>query len=329
MRGTESPRGFLLTLIAGWILLIGAGIYYARWKSIAPGVAGPIVAAFLLEYAFYLVPGFTGVREWLSDWIPVRLLAFYLALSALAPYLLYSLAMGQFRIQSALRLAALVLAISFWYVWQRPTTTADLTILALIVAPKIAKLFFRQIYTSPIPSVQLDILGALMLTRLTASVMLMVREVEGTGFGFLPTAKEWGIGLRYFALFLPVGLGLSIGLRMIQFETSWMSLARAPFWFLAGLWVIGLSEEFLARGLLQRWISDWTGRPNFALLLASVAFGISHLWYHAFPNWKQAILAAALGWFCGKAYERAGGIRAAMVTHALAAAVYQTFRITI
>jgi membrane protease YdiL (CAAX protease family) len=329
MRRSEWPRGFLLTLIAGWILLSGAGVYYARWKGIAPGVAAPIVAAFLLEYSFYLVPGFTGMREWLSDRIPVRLLAFSIAISAVAPYLLYSLATGQFRIQSAMRLAALVMAISFWYVWQRPTPTADLTILALIVAPKIAKLFFRQIYTSPIPSVQLDILGHLMLTRLAASVMLMLREVEGTGYGFLPTAKEWGIGLRYFAFFLPVGLGLSMGLRMMHFETSWVSLARAPFWFLAGLWVIGLSEEFLARGLLQRWISDWTGRPSLALLLASAAFGVSHLWYHAFPNWKQAILAAALGWFCGKAYERAGGIRAAMVTHALAAAVYQTFRITI
>ena len=31
-----------------------------------------------------------------------------------------------------LALAALVLAISFWYVWQRPTPTADLTILALV-----------------------------------------------------------------------------------------------------------------------------------------------------------------------------------------------------
>src|SRR6202023_1307560 len=146
-------RGFLLALGAGWILLSGAGIYYARSKGIAPALAAPVVAAFLLEYAFYLVPGFSGLRTWLSDRIPVRLLAFYLALSALAPYLLYSLATGQFRTQSAVRLAALVLAISFWYVWQRPTPVADLTILALIVAPIIAKLFFRQIYTSPVPSV--------------------------------------------------------------------------------------------------------------------------------------------------------------------------------
>jgi membrane protease YdiL (CAAX protease family) len=325
MGRADWARDFLLSLGAGWILLSGAGVYYARSKGIAPAVAAPIVAAFLLEYAFYLVPGFSGLRTWLSDRIPVRLLALYLALSALAPYLLYSLTTGQFRALSGVRLAALVLAISFWYVWQRPTPTADLTILALVVAPLIAKLFFRQIYTSPVPSIADIYLGHLMLIRLTASVMLMLREVEGTGFGFLPTAKEWSIGVRYFVFYLPVGLALSAGLRMLHFKASWTSLARAPFLFLAALWVIGLFEEFLARGLFQHWISDWTGRPNLALLLASAAFGLSHLWYgHPFPNWKQAILATSLGWFCGKAYQQAGGIRAAMVTHALAATVYQT-----
>jgi CAAX protease family protein len=324
MNRAEAPRGFFLALISGWILLSAAGVYYARWKGIPPVVATPIVGSFLLEYAFYLAPGFAELRAWLSERVPVRLLAFYFALSALAPYLFYSLTTGQFRSLSAARLAALVLAISFWYVWQRPTPAADLTILALIVAPLIARLFFRQIYTSPIPSISVDILGHLMLIRLTVSVMLMLREVEGTGFGFLPTAKEWGIGLRNFAFYLPVGLALSVGLRMIHFNPSWMSMARAPFWFLAALWVIGLFEEFLARGLLQHWISDWTAHPDLALLLASVAFGLSHLWYRAFPNWKHAILTAALGWFCGKAYRQAGGIRAAMVTHALAVTVYQT-----
>ena len=67
MRRSEWPRGFFLTLIAGWILLSGAGVYYARVRDIPPAVAAPIVAAFLLEYLFYLVPGFTGMREWLLD----------------------------------------------------------------------------------------------------------------------------------------------------------------------------------------------------------------------------------------------------------------------
>jgi len=322
MRRTEW-RGFFLAILIGWILLVGAGIYYARLKGIAAGVAAPIVAAFLAEYVFYIVPGFERLRDWLSDQIPVRLLAVSIALSALAPYLIYSLPTGQFRLQTAARLAALVLVICFWYVWRRPAPSADLAVLALVAATLILR-FFRQVYTSPIPSVSIEILGHLMLIRLVVTVMLMFREVEVTGFGFLPTAKEWIIGLRYFLYFLPIGLALAAGLGLLRFRVSWISVARAPLEFFGVLWVVALSEEFLARGLLQHWISDWTGRKNFALIFASAAFGFCHLWFRGFPNWKFVIMTAVLGWFCGKAYDHAGGIRAAMVTHALIVTTWQT-----
>ena len=115
-----------------------------------------------------------------------------------------------------------------------------------------------------------------------------------------------------------------LGLGLIRFKTSSTLLAAAPLTFLGFLWVVALGEEFLARGLLQQWISNWTGRPGFGLAFASIAYGLSHLWYGDFPNWRWAILTAALGWFCGKAYNEAGGIRAAMVTHALVVTVRQT-----
>ena len=315
--------GFLLTVAAGWILLAGAGAYYARLKHIPFALAAPLVAAFLLEYVFYIVPGFTGLRQWLGDRLTPRPLALALAISALAPYLLYSLATGQFRVVAAARLAALVLAISFWYILRPPSPTSDLAILALVAAALVTK-FFRQIYTTPFPPVAVDILGHLMLIRLVASVMLILREVEGTGFGFVPSAKEWAVGLRYFLWFLPVGIALAWGLKLVHFRASWTALARAPLDFLGWLWVVALFEEFLARGLLQQWISDWTGRPNLALALASLAFGFCHLWFGVFPNWRFAIVAAAAGWFYGKAYIEARGIRAAMVTHALVVTVWRT-----
>jgi len=195
--------------------------------------------------------------------------------------------------------------------------------LALVTAALIAR-FCKQIYTSPVPSVPIEILGHLMLIRLFASVMLILRKVEGTGFGFLPMAKEWVTGLRYFAYLLPVGIALSAALGLIHFQLSWMELARAPLQFLGVLWVVALSEELLARGLLQQWLSDWTGRPNLALIIASALFGLGHLWYRGFPNWKFVIVTAVLGWFCGKAYIEGRGIRAAMVTHALIVTVFQT-----
>jgi membrane protease YdiL (CAAX protease family) len=315
-------RAFTFTVGIGWILLTIAGIYYARAKGIPAAVAAPLIAAFLVEYFFYLVPGFEGLRNWLSDRIPPRTLALGLAISALAPYLIYSLPSGQFRLIAAARLAAFVLVVSFWYILRRPAPASDLALLALVAAALVAK-FFRQIYISPVP--QVSILGQLMLIRLVASVMLMIREVEGTGFGFLPTAKDWKIGLRNFLWFLPIGVALMAGLGMLRLKTSWMELAFAPLQFLGILWVVALSEEFLARGLLQRWIADWTGRPRVALALASAAFGATHLWFPpGFPNWRIAIIASVLGWFCGKSYEEAGGVRAAMVTHALIVTTWRT-----
>src|SRR5262249_43938085 len=143
----------------------------------------------------------------------------------------------------------------------------------------------------------LDILGKLMLVRLYASVMFVLREVEETGYGFLPNGKDWRIGVRYFLAFLPVGGALFFVLKLAHFRTSPTMLALAPLQFLGFLWVVALPEEFMSRGLLQRWIAGWTGRPNLALALASVAFGATHLWFRGFPNWRWALVTTALGWF--------------------------------
>ena len=91
-------RNFLAAVGAGWILLLAAGVYYARLKHIPFALAAPLLAAFLLEYVFYLAPGFEDLRHWLAGRFPPRMLALLFAVSALAPYLLYSLAAGQFRL---------------------------------------------------------------------------------------------------------------------------------------------------------------------------------------------------------------------------------------
>jgi hypothetical protein len=61
------------------------------------------------------------------------------------------------------------------------------------------------------------------------------------------------------------------------------------------------------------------------LLIASLVFGGVHLWFRMFPNWRWALLAGVLGWFCGRARNQAGSIRAGMVTHALAVATWRGF----
>ncbi len=53
-------------------MLGAAGWLYARWKDIPAWAAVPILAAFLLEYPFYLGAGFDAVRErWGRPWVLV------------------------------------------------------------------------------------------------------------------------------------------------------------------------------------------------------------------------------------------------------------------
>ena len=59
------------------------------------------------------------------------------------------------------------------------------------------------------------------------------------------------------------------------------------------------------------------------LALASVAFGLVHLPYRGFPNWRFVAMTTLLGLICGLVYRRTQGIRAPMVTHALAATTWQ------
>ena len=313
---------FRAALLTGWIGLSTAGWLYARAKNIPLWLALPIIAAFLLEYSFYLVPGIEAARDQLRARLSRAALALALALSAIAPYLVYSLFTGQFSWMACVSLVAIVAAVSFWYVVLRPSRVSDVLFLALLAALKFSHAL-NHIYTSPI-DVRVDILGQLMLIRTGALAALELRGVANIGFGFIPNQKEWVAGVRYFFYFLPVGfpLALAVGLVRLNFTgfLFWQTLAI----FCGFLWVVALSEEFFFRGMLQQWLTAWTAWPNLALIATSLLFGAAHLPVRAFPNWKMAVVSAVAGLFYGIAYRKTGSIRASMVTHALVVTAWRT-----
>jgi membrane protease YdiL (CAAX protease family) len=103
-----------------------------------------------------------------------------------------------------------------------------------------------------------------------------------------------------------------------------------PLWkiagtFLAFLWVVSLSEEFFFNAVLRDWMEELTGHPGSALVLTSVVFGLVHLPFRGFPNWRWAMVAMVLGYFSGLARNRAGSIRASVVMHALVVTVWRAF----
>jgi membrane protease YdiL (CAAX protease family) len=310
---------FRAALLIGWLMLTASGLVYARIRSIPSWAAVPALAAFLVEYPFYLVPAFPELRKRVAG----SILPLFLIVSVLAPYLICYTAVGHLQVANVLELAAFPLIVGAWYLVLPVNKVVDLAFLALLGFLLLSS-YFDRIYLSFYPALPIAILGRLALFRTAAMVLMLERGVPETGYGFVPNGREWRIGLLHYLYFLPVAACLALPLGVMRFASP------APLWktlgiFLAFLWVVALFEEFVFRGVLQPWLARWTGHPWAGLLAASLVFGAVHLWFRTFPNWRWALLAALLGWFCGRARNQAHSIRAGMVTHALAVATWRGF----
>jgi membrane protease YdiL (CAAX protease family) len=328
MNSMQGPfRKFALTLITVWLVLAACGVVYAGMQGLPVRLAAPVVAAFLWEASFYLVPGFAGIREAVERrWRP-PVVALGLVASAVAPYLVYTLPTGTFHWGAAALLASVAAAVCFWFLLLPKNGFSDAGFILLMAAVKLSGLF-ALIYPAVAPKIPLEILGFLMWIRLGVMAVLSFRRAEGIGFGFIPTRSDWFIGIREFCLFLPIGLPLALATGFVRYRPMpldwWQWAGAALGTFLGMLWVVALAEEFLFRGLLQQRLSVWFGSTTAGCILASVAFGLVHLPFGRFPNWRFALVAGIAGLFYGRAYAKSGGIRAAMVAHALMNTCTQT-----
>lgn len=287
-----------------------------------------MLPALLAEMALYLGMGSPAVRARLDAIRPTAIRAATLAASAVAPYWLYSVPTGVFDWNSFASLALLALIAAYWFVLLPHRGAVDLLFLGFMAAIMLAKPL-PGLYARPHPEVRLEFLGQLMWFRLGVLAMLSIRGVQGVGFGMFPKRHEWFIGLRYFVAFLPVAaiLGYVTGFAAFGLPEmpAWKIALLGVGTFLGVLWVVALGEEFFFRGLLQQWMTRWWGSRVLGLLACSAVFGLVHLPFREFPNWRFALLAAVAGLFYGRAFQAAKGIRASMVTHALVVTTWRVF----
>lgn len=314
-------------LVLIWLGSALAAFLYAEQSHIPFHLTTLALPAFLLEATFYFA---LGVERWRArlEKLPPAGVAFLLTVAAAAPYCAAALAFGFFRWQSLAAIALLAGAASFWYVLLPHKPATDLLFVVFMAAVFLAN-FERTQYVNPYPKLQLDVLGKVMWIRTGAFAMLSVRRMKGVGFGFWPRSAEWIIGLSYFAIFLPFAAiaGWAVGFGSPHAPHSgWARITvLALGTFFGVLWVLALGEEFFFRGLLQQWIGQWLKSEWIGLALASILFGLAHLWLHAFPNWQMVAMAAVAGVFYGLAFRQARSIRASMVTHALTVTAWKLF----
>lgn len=321
-------RQFFATLSVVWIAACIAAYFYSQQQHISSRIAIAVVPAFLLELGFYLVPGFPEVRKEFDGLGTKHLRAALLAASGLFPYLIACLHGHMFRWGRLGELLALILVAVFWYVWIRPGMLADLMFLAYMAGVYLARPF-DHLYGPLTTHVSLGVLGQLMWIHVGLMAVLSLRSLDDAHLGFVPTLEEWRVGARHFLFFLPAGAALAYVVQLGTFHVrpnSWLNFGAMLILTFCGIfWIVSLAEEFFFRAFLQRVIARGTHSESGGLLAASVVFGLAHLPFRKFPNWRFAIVASVLGFFCGLSFLRARSVRASMVTHALVATTWRVF----
>jgi len=319
-----STKSYFTVVGSGAVLLSVAAAVYARMKAVPAAIALPLVVAFLIEFPFYLLPGFAAARDRFMARGKPRAAAL-LALSALAPWSVYAISTGHFNPAALVLLCSIAVLTSFWYVVFPANAVVDLLYLCLFAAIVLLKVFAR-IYPAPVPKLDVSILGHVMLVRMMAMSMTAIRGGVDAEYRFWPSRTEWFAGLRWFAWLLPPVVAAYWALGLLRLRPHPMNIFLVAGTFFGILWVTAISEEFLFRGLLQPWLSKWTSSPVAGLILSSLLFGSVHLGFHGpFPNWRFSTVAAILGFFCGLARRKTGGIQAGMVAHSLLVAVWRMF----
>ena len=331
----DSFRAFWLTLLLLNLGLIAAGAVYATQNDIAPALAIPVVAAFLVQASLFWVPGFPRVRRWIEQRLSPGYLALCLALASLAAYLIYAIPCGVFSWEGFAFVASLAFLIAFIYVVAPPRSASgrpaaaklewqDVAVAAALAYPWVSGLGspFHDIYPSPGPAIpRLDYLGKLMLVALGTMAFLSLRRLPRTGYRFAISREDFLAGARNFALFVPAGAVVALSTGFLSWGPqplgSWIDAAEFAGNALGIYLAVALPSEMYFRGVLQNLLAARLGRPQLALLITSALFGLSHLG-RGFPNWEYAAVTAVLGWFCGRAYAQRQSVVAAGVTHTLA-----------
>jgi membrane protease YdiL (CAAX protease family) len=321
-------RQFLIALGVVWTAACIAAYLYSSQQNIPASLAAALLPAFLIEIALYLAPGFQAARRWFERLGSTSVRAGLLTAGAAIPFVVATMDIGAFNFPKLCLLLALAGVASFWYVALKKGALADLAFLLFMAAVYMSRVF-GWIYPQATPRLPLDILGHLMWIRVGIMSILSIRGFENINFGFLPSRNDWRTGVQSYLFFLPIAAIAGYALNYLHFHALavawWKYTALAVLTFAGMLWVVAAGEEFFFRGFLQQTLAKRLHSEIAGLIVASLLFGLAHLPFRSFPNWPMVALASILGLFCGLAVMRARSIRAAMVTHALAATTFRLF----
>ena len=195
-----------------------------------------------------------------------------------------------------------------------PGTWADYAAAIIVWLP----VEFRWMYRLfPYPGQLTHTLTILLALSTGVAAFVLLRRLEGVGYTI-----EWRRGfagnvLVHFCILAAIAVAIGIRIGFLAYDPSAARLRSLPLTIIGILFFTAWPEEFLFRGILQNLFqrtfnNQWTG-----LILASIFFGLSHIFHAPYPNWKYVALATIAGLFYGRTWMKTKSLFPAALVHAL------------
>ena len=305
---------YALLLIAFW--------FAARHFSVAARIGGHMPSAFL-SFALLLAPfwffGFNAAAM-LQQKLTSSLARVLVPGLLVIPYLIFSIPRNEFLWIYCAVLFAIPVGLAALFEFLPPKTAKlcwqDALALAAIGFP----VEFRLLAGS-FPHPGLSALPKLLLVDGALYAFLVVRRLENVGYDFRARWRDLMVGVREWAFYAPIAIGLGLALGFIAFHRVMPGLGSLSGALLVTFFFVAIPEEFFFRGLLQNMLEARIGRTR-ALIVASIIFGLSHFNKPLPFNWRYVLLASIAGVFYGRAWRSNHRLTASGITHTLVDGVW-------
>ncbi|HEY6351559.1 MAG TPA: CPBP family intramembrane glutamic endopeptidase [Candidatus Angelobacter sp.] len=305
-----------------YALVLAAFWFVAQHFSVEARIGGHMFSGYV-SFALLLAPywffGF-GAAEALKQKVTSGLVRVLAPGLLVVPYLVFSIPRGEFQWIYSAVLFAIPVGLAALFEFLPPGTPKlcwqDVLALAAIGLP----VEFRWLAGS-FPHPGLSALPKLLLLDGALYAFLVVRRLEGVGYDFRARWRDLMIGIREWAFFAPIAIGLGLILGFIKFHRGMPPASQIVSALLVTFFFVAIPEEFFFRGLLQNMLEARIGRLR-ALMVAAVIFGLSHFNKPLPFNWRYVLLASIAGVFYGRAWRSNRRLVASGLTHTLVDVVW-------
>jgi uncharacterized protein len=295
-------------------VLLAAFAAAAQHFDINQRIGGHFPSAFT-SFALLLAPfwffGF-GLAAPLARHLTLRPTLLLAPALLVVPYVVFTLPRGEMKL---LYLAVFIavpiaLAVLMEFAAESHALTVQDVIALLAVAIPVEFRLLGEAFPHP----GLSAMPKLLLVDAILYAYLVVRRLPRVGFDFIVRARDLLVGLREFALYAPLAIGLGLALRFIHPNFHARSFAEIAGAYLVTFFFVAIPEELFFRGLLQNLLETRIGRMR-ALVVTAFIFGLSHFNKPLPFNWRYVLMAVIAGVFYGRAWLDRRRLTCSAITH--------------